>query len=161
MDIVEAIQKISKQGQQDTRIQVAKVLSVEGTTCTVELLDSQFEINEVRLQTETSNGVLLIPAVDSFVIIAPIDDFEYIVVMYSALDSIQFLDGSFGGLVKVVDLVTKLNNLENKVNSLITYINSHTHASNGTPPSPSFVGGSLTPTVRNDIENTKVTHGNV
>lgn len=161
MEIREAIQKIAKDGFNPTRCRVAKVLSVESDTCTVELLDTETQVSDVRLQTESANGVYYKPAVDSFVIVASIEDFEYVVIMYSALDEIKFLDGSYGGLVKVEDLVTKLNNLENKVNDLITFINTHSHASNGASPSPIYLGGTLTTTVRANIENTKVTHGNV
>lgn len=164
MDITEAIQRIARQGTGNAKIQVAKVLSVDGNTCTVELLESEFEITGVRLQVETQNGVLYVPAVDSFVIIAPIDDFEYFVVMYSALASIKMLDGSYGGLIKIEDLVTKLNNLENKVNSIINTFNTHVHGgvttgAGSSAVSPTPVSGTLTPTVRANIENDKIIHG--
>jgi hypothetical protein len=81
-------------------------------------------------------------------------------VMYSDLSEVQFLDGSHGGIVKVVELVAELNEIKSKVNSLISYINAHTHASNGTPPTP-YGGGTLSDTTREDIENENVTHGDV
>ena len=75
-----------------------------------------------------------------------------------ASDTITLNDGAYGGLVKVIDLVTKLNNLENKVNSIITAYNAHSHPGNGLPTA-STITGSLIPTNRNDIENTKINHG--
>ena len=168
MGIAEAIQKIASQGQtvSNKGIKVAKVISVAGNECVVELLDTEFEISGVRLQAESASGMLLIPAVDSFVIIAPIDDFEYVVVMFSELESIQFLDGSYGGLVKVTELVQKVNNLENKVNSIINTFNLHTHAGVTTGagtsgPSATPISGTLTPTQVSDINNPLVTHGTV
>lgn len=161
MEIREIIQKIVRERIGDSKIRVAKVLAVSGHTCTVETLDTVTEITDVRLQAEDSNGVYFKPAVDSFVIIAPIEDFEFVVIMYSAIDEIQFLDGSYGGLVKIADLITKMNNLENKVNALITFINTHSHASNGAPPSPTFLGGSLTLTNQAEIENPLISHGTV
>lgn len=80
--------------------------------------------------------------------------------------AIQLLDGSLGGLVKVIDLTTKLNNLENLVNDLISKYNSHTHIltlSSGTgtaAPTVTTETQTLTPTNRGDIENTNITHGN-
>lgn len=40
---------------------------------------------------------------------------------------VEFNGGSNGGMVLVNDLVTKLNNLENLVNNLITEYNAHSH----------------------------------
>lgn len=74
-------------------------------------------------------------------------------------------DGALGGLVKVIDLVTKLNDLENKVNELLAAYNSHTHIltlSTGTgtaAPTATQVSGTLTPTQRADIENDKIIQG--
>jgi len=116
--------------------------------------------DNIRLQaTDSANGILLTPSTGSNVLVAMTSDTSGYVAMYSSLDAIQFLDGSFGGLIKIDDLVTQLNAVENKVNDLITYINTHVHPTPGAIPSPLFVGGSLTPTTNNDIENEDITHG--
>lgn len=161
MNFREAIKALAKENFSNTAIKVAKVLSVTDSTCTVQLLDTEFEIPDVRLQTSAASGVYYKPSIDSMVVIAPIDDFEYVVVMFSDLDEIQLLDGSFGGLVKAGTLTTKLNNLEAKVNDLISFINTHTHASDGTPPAPTYSGGTLTETTQNEIQSDKITHGTV
>lgn len=78
---------------------------------------------------------------------------------------IQFNDGADGGLVKVIELTQKLNNLENLVNDLITKYNSHTHIltlSTGTgtaAPTTTQETQTLTPTQRADIENDTITQG--
>jgi hypothetical protein len=84
--------------------------------------------------------------------------------MVGEIDKIYLNGNDYGGLVEVGNLVTKLNNLENKVNDIIASFNSHTHSGvtvgsgvtgTGTPP----VTGNLTPTQKSDIENTTVQHG--
>ena len=60
------------------------------------------------------------------------------------------------------ELVTKLNNLENKLNTFIGLYNAHVHVETGgsTSPTVSLVVGTLTPTVKANIENPLITHGN-
>ena len=77
-------------------------------------------------------------------------------------DSFVFNDGELGGLVKVIELTEKLNNIENLVNDLITKYNAHTHnvTAVGSPTGPSLVQETqtLTPTQQSEIEDTKITH---
>jgi hypothetical protein len=77
---------------------------------------------------------------------------------------IKMNDGAMGGLVKVIELTQKLNNLENKVNTLITSFNAHVHSGvttgpGSSGPTPTQVTGTLTPTQRADIENDKIVQG--
>lgn len=73
-----------------------------------------------------------------------------------------FNQGNNGGMVLVTDLVSRLNKIENLVNNLVTQYNGHTHIlalSSGTGTAAETVSqetGTLTPTVRGDIENTKI-----
>lgn len=121
---------------------------------------------QVRIQAGIGNGFFPVPADGSVVIIGEIAPFDYCILMYSGISSIQFLDGSLGGLVEVAALTTKLNNLENLVNNLVTLYNVHTHvlalsAGTGTAaPTISTETTTLTPTVRANIENTNILHGN-
>jgi hypothetical protein len=74
---------------------------------------------------------------------------------------VQFNDGQLGGMVEVIKLVEKINNIENLLNGFIALYNTHVHevtaVSSPTLPTTSVEGGSLTPTQRSDIENTKIT----
>lgn len=149
------------------RLGIVKAGSVAAGLCTVIPFDSEdvngvgSEILEVRIQANPGNGIKPTPTDGSIVLIGEIAPFDYAILMYSALDSITFMDGSLGGLVQVVALTTKLNNLENLVNDLISKYNVHTHpvsgASTGVPVIPEPT--TLTPTVRANIENSKITHG--
>jgi hypothetical protein len=65
-----------------------------------------------------------------------INEVEGFVALYSQVDSIQFGDGSFDGLVKVIELTSKLNDLENKVNSMISVFNAHIHTATGFRSTP-------------------------
>lgn len=152
MDISEALRKIVGPTNRNAFGILCTVLSIDGATCVCEPVDGSADIEDVRLQVEESSGIYIEPKIGSFVIVAMINDVEGYVAMFSEVDNIFLLDGSHGGLVRVIDLVAKLNALENKVNALITW------GLTVTPPfSPSTL---LTPTVRGDVENTNIVHGN-
>ncbi len=149
----------------------ATVTSVNGNTCNVSPLNGGAEIPDVKLITNSGNGLVITPAINSIVEVVKDGPFTAFVAQYSEIESIT-LDvsttivingGANDGLVNVNDLVTKLNNLENKVNDLITYTATHTHTgvttgagTSGTSATP--VTGTLTPTTANEIEDPNVTH---
>jgi hypothetical protein len=201
--IVESIQRISGTQLSDkTLIYSATVDRVDlaARTCTVTTLSSQGEmtIEGVQLMASIDDGLLLVPVIDSTVIVTYTTFNKPFISLFSAIEKAvlivgdnnvsfemdnlgilleiantklsvkdgitQFNDGSLGGLVKIIDLTMKLNNLENKVNALLSAFNTHTHiltltSGTGTAaPTTSPVTGTLTPTVRGDIEDTKITH---
>ncbi len=74
----------------------------------------------------------------------------------------KFNGGSLDGMVKVNSLITKLNALENTMNTFMnTTYNTHTHisAAPGAPTAPPLPLNTavFTPTVANDIKNPKIT----
>ena len=80
-----------------------------------------------------------------------------------ATDSYVFNDGDFGGLIKIVELTEKLNDLTTVVNSLITDYNTHLHV--GVTSGPSSTGiistppvGTADPFIKADYEDTKIKH---
>lgn len=161
MEIKEAIRKIVGEFNPALGV-ICTVVSVGSTTCVCSPIDGSADIEDVRLKAGDGDGLLMIPAVDSVVIVQMVNDVEGYISMFSQLDSIKMLDGSFDGLVKVGDLVTKLNNIENKVNDIITTYNAHTHAVSGSAtliPNGSPIAPPLANTTQADIENDKITHG--
>lgn len=173
--IKQAIQQLAGTHLSDkTHLAIAEVVSVNVDACTCVCQQvhgtTSAERKTVSLMADVSDGWLLIPAVGSTVIIAWSDRQLPYVAMFSDLQDV-YLDatgkitmnqGTLGGLVKVRDLVTKLNNLENKVNAIISSYNGHVHpdpvsGTTGTPTVP--ITGTLTPTKVVDIENPNVTHG--
>lgn len=178
-----------------TTFAFANVVSVDikARTCVVETISDKqpVEIQDVLLMASVGDGSLKIPAVDSTVIIAYTNQVTPFVFMYSDLDDIimtvgksqismksgltVFNDGSYGGLIKIVELVERLNNLEKDNNNLKQLFGSWTVSPNdggaalrtvvtgiaaGPPLPTSWAGKSLTETDRKDIENETVTHGN-
>jgi hypothetical protein len=76
-------------------------------------------------------------------------------------DSILFNDGTLGGLVKVDDLLTKLNTIEKDINMLKNVFSVWSPVPNdgGTAlkaAAGTWFGQQLTPTIKQDIENPKI-----
>lgn len=175
--IISAVQKMTGTFREDkVSMLLGTVVSIQGNTCTC-IIDDELELPNCHLQSTVCDGFLLIPAVGSSVVILNSKKNDPIVVSFGDLDhvylqvgessievaksgEITLNDGNLGGLVKVADIVAKLNNLENKVNSIISNYNSHLHSNGnggsptGTPLAP--ITGTLNPTQQADIENLKV-----
>ena len=176
MNIQEAIKLIAQRelARSEMYCVLCKVNSVDTSarTCEVTPLNGKADLFDVRFQAELSltEGLFIEPKVDSTVLVAFINPIQAAVVMCSEVENIYidtqgdtiFNGGTNDGMVKVADLVTKLNNLENKVNALVNWSGTHTHA--GVTPGPGTSGvavgvvGTLTPTNQNELENTKVRH---
>ncbi|CAB4218237.1 hypothetical protein UFOVP1596_9 [uncultured Caudovirales phage] len=128
----------------------------------------------VNLQAENNDGLLQIPTIGSQVKVAlsvhndpfviAFGDVDEVYIRFQTAGKIQLGDGTLDGLVKVNSLVTRLNNLEKKVNDIVSKFATHVHSGvttgggvSGTTATP--VVGSLTPTVKADIENSKIKQG--
>lgn len=125
-------------------------------TCTVEAIsgNATTEIKNVEFQTVVSDGILIIPRLNSEVKVLFSKYTDPFIVQYSEVEKIylsaeitQWEDGSLGGMVKVIDLTQKLNDIENKINTIITW---------GATVTPPLATSPLIPTQRADIENTKI-----
>ena len=162
-DAEELLRKLKELNRAPMTIEpgIVKLGSIDLTnlTCTVVLLNDT-EIPDVRLKAavdeipdlNTKDGLVQIPVEESTVLVAMIgnDSATRFILAFSKVQEVLMYDGLNGGLIKVVSLVTKLNNLENKVNALITW--------GGTLSPPFSPPTQLTATVRADIENVKVKH---
>lgn len=146
---------------------VCTVSSVDTTelTCVCSPVNGNADIVDVRLMTIASNGFLIIPAVSSKVTVSFLDNSSGYVSQFSTISEIQLNGDTYAGLVKIADLVTKLNNLENKLNSLLNVFTAWVPVANDggaalkaltVPP----VTTNLTVTVQANLENTTVKHGN-
>jgi hypothetical protein len=181
--IQEAVQRLAG-------VQLAdQVYLVEGTvtavdvstrTCTVLVGSdqSEYELPGVRLMAEVDDGVLIIPSVDSPIIVGYSKRILPFVCQFSQVERvltvtggtsievkdglIQLNDGSYGGLVQVTALVKKMNALEDLLNDLITKYNTHIHPASSGTTSPTASQETRTITARTkqaDLENTSVKHG--
>lgn len=147
---------------------LCKVKSVDTTnnTCDCEPINGDADLLEVRLMAQNTNGFLIIPTVNSTVVVTMINKYTGYVAMFSDIEKIYLNGDNYDGLVKVGDLVEKLNNLEDLVNDLVTKYNTHTHpyVNVSTPavtsPTTSLETTVLVPTQQTELENTTVLHGN-
>lgn len=91
MDIRTAIQKLAKTDLFESILGTVKEVDQDKKTCTVQPLDDQPEILEVRLSAVESpdKGIILIPTVGSFVIVGQTANEQPHVVMFSEIDSVS------------------------------------------------------------------------
>lgn len=135
-------------------------------TCEVTPIDEGANFMDVRLMADgnSTTGIYFKPTVGSIVMISPQDEVTYFVSMYSGVDEIWLRGTENGGLVKVGSLVTKLNNLENDLNTLKTAFTSWVTVPNDGGAalktiSATWAGQTFTPTTENNLQSTTVKHG--
>ena len=87
-------------------------------TVTARPINDNSDFLNVRLQAGAGNGIIMLPKIGSVVIVQPINDVTGYISLYSEIDSIKFLDGNFGGLIKIDELVKKINDIESDINDL-------------------------------------------
>jgi hypothetical protein len=143
---------------------IAKVTSVDDSekTCDVTIINGP-DLTGVRLQQVSSaTGLFIKPSVDSIVIIGWTDKTTAYVAMYSQIDEIVFQDGANGGLIKIEDLVIRLNDLVSEVRGLKTSLNAHVHSGgtiNGLTGVPSpLLTDTFSDFDRSDFENENFKH---
>lgn len=178
--IEEAIQKLAGTYLRDLiSIQACTVndpVDKDNRTCDCTPIggDADTIIPGVLLCAENNNGFLVFPEVGSTVIVALSTRNTAFVLMYSDVNSVQFMDGKFGGIPKIKDpddatkgLLKKINNLENKMNDFFSKWNVFCTAY--VPGSPTVTGSppnlttsnmvDLVVTIESEISNDLITHG--
>ncbi len=164
-EIRKAILSMTEKRIGSDKSMLCTVKSVSGSTCNVATLDTEVDLYDVRLQAQTSNGILLKPKVGSIVVVDPITDFEFVVVMFSDIDEITLLDGSFGGLTKTQELKTQLDKTNEVVQAIVDTLQQWTPVPNdGGAALKAFFPTKLLAKVvgdYSDIENEKIIHGTI
>lgn len=157
-EIKESIKKMTSKGGAGI-VFTAKVKSVDGETCNVEL--EGITLTDVRLRAVVNgenSKILVTPKTDSYVLVVDLAGnlSQLAVVGYSEVEKIEvdtdkiiFNGGSNHGLVKIEELTNKLNELSRAISS-------HTHPVSG---SAAGATSSRIPMFnKSDYEDTKVTH---
>jgi len=167
----------------------AKIVSVDVNdfTCEVETLNGKSQRFDVKLRAIADGedtGFILIPKVDSIVLIGLIDNdlSDPFISKYSEIDGVLlvqknlsklevkddgkviwkaieiFFDGATNGLIKIPSIVSKLNEHENKINALLAAHNAHQHPETGvTTGLPTItVSGTLPLTTQSDLRHNKI-----
>lgn len=177
--VEEAVQKLAGTYLKDIiSIQACNVEEVDkdNRTCYCTSIggDAETDIPEVLLCAENNNGFLVFPTVGSTVIVALTTRNVPFVLMFSDVESVQFMDGSYGSIPKIKDpddanagLLKKINNIENKLNDFISKWNNF--CTSYLPGGPASVGSpatlasseetELTITAEADISNEFITQG--
>ena len=151
----------------------AKVISVsvDERTCVVELIGGKTSGRlTARLMASVDDGCLMVPTVDSTVIICMSEFVEPYVAMCSGVDSIVWLGGEYDGVPIVKHpsdankgLLKKLNNLEDKIRDLQTVFSTWIPVANDGGAelklqAATWYGTPITLTVQSDIEHPNITH---
>lgn len=153
----------------EDNIIICTVVSVDGVTCVCQPIDEgQAEIVDVRLVSELhTTNFLITPSADSIVGVLAFSDLEtteYMVVLFSEIDTINIRGNQYGGLVKVQELVNKINALESDLNDLKQAFTSFVPVPNDGGAAlkaiaAPWAGAVFVETIVSDIENPDVLHG--
>lgn len=146
----------------------AVVKKVEGDSCTVDI--GGLELSDVRLKAvadgKTDKVIMAVPVVGSRVLAGSLtgDYRDLAVLSLENFDTLILGGNGFGGMVKVEELVGRLNRIEKEINDL-------KQAISGWKPVAMDGGGALltalaqwlavklAETKRDQIENVKIVHG--
>ena len=163
MEIAELLREIV--GKPDAVILIAKVdkLYPDQFTCDVSPIDGSAPIKNVRLTPLLGSAAFVaIPEKGSFVSVAMLNRNEAVIISVNKAEKIILRGETYGGLVKVKELVNRLNTIEKALNDFLNEFKSHSHldpVSGALPPPVSFVQPITPLTDRDDLENKEVTHG--
>lgn len=192
--LIEFIEIWNKQNEIYSKLCTVDSVDSGKRICTCSPTDGSSQLLEVRLESDitinsdsepissTSKGFFVVPEVGSLVVVTFISKTEAFVSAWTEISDIvvkttnytteqdlfKFNDGAFGGLIKISDLETKLNNLVTEINALKDLYNNHIHittATVGASPTPGVIspttstGSNMTNFNKNDFENTDIIHG--
>jgi len=145
----------------------AKVIEVNGETCTIEYAGLQ--IDKVRLSAVVDgneNNLLIVPKKNSMVLVADLSEGnlrDLVLMGWTEIESISINGGINEGLVKVLALTNKLNAIENSINDLKSVFSSWTPISNDGGAAlktaiATWMSSTLDVTNKADIQNEKIKH---
>lgn len=172
--IITAVQKMTGVFKKnDCYYVIGEVKSVSGNTCVVTIVsgDSELDVPNVLLQAEVCDGLLITPVVNSNVLLCLSNYSPPYVAMFSDIDEfylqvgdssltvtndgkIKLNDGQLGGLIKIQDLTSKLNDMVTAINIELGKIQTGIAAAGG-----SYSPTNLSQFNKTDYENSDITHG--
>jgi hypothetical protein len=167
-DIRQAIQALSGITELTYEGVACKVSDIDLATftCTCTPINGDAEFFDVLLNADADKGFTLIPKDGSVVIVQQTSQATAYVSMVSKVDQIYLAGDANGGLVKVNDLVSKLNRIENDINVLklvfSTWVPVPTDGGAALKTAATaWLGQQILPiTTINDLSNNTVKHGN-
>lgn len=163
----------------DRRIRESSLYSKTGTiksvsesnrTCTVTIDNVDYQNILLQGTIGLASGLVQIPSIGSQVKVSFLSGTAGFISMFSQLDKIiidtnlvQFNGGANNGIIKIDSNVTKLNNIEQDINTLKNIFSTWAVAPTDggaalKTAAASWYASALTETVRADLEDTKITH---
>jgi hypothetical protein len=139
---------------------VARNVDAEHGVCDVEIEGKA--PTEGALIGNAESGVMVVPKDGSVVAVVWVSKTTAVVVMVAEVEEIRLMGGQLGGLVKVEELVKKLNAVEKDLNSLKqVFLQDWVPVSQDggaalKTAAATWAGRRLTETQKSDIENEKV-----
>lgn len=129
-------------------------------TCDVVIIEDNTVLEDVRLSADfnentTSAGLILVPKIDSIVLVSFLGDSEAYLSMVSEIDYMYLNGNTYGGLIEIVAFTAKQNEMITALNTQLASISTAIAGLSGVyTPIP------LNTFNKSDYENTKVNHGN-
>jgi len=162
--IIDSIREISKGANAFGVMCTVKSIDSSNKLCDCTPVDESADILEVKLMASNSEGFYVLPKVGSYVVVSLTSESTGFISMFSEVDEIQLNGDNFGGLTKIDDVVAKLNQVENDLNTLKSVFSSWITVPNDggaalKAGAATWYGSSITPTVNGDLENTTVKQG--
>lgn len=167
-DLAEAIrQLVGLESLEQTAI-ACKVSNVDTTkyTCDCSPINGDADFKGVKYNANGLKGFVLEPKEDSIVIITRTSDTTAFVSMVSEVNQIYLNGDGDGGLIKITDLTTELNNrytvLKNIFLAVATAADAGVSSAGGTPSAVTAynaIQATLTSLNKTAYENNKVKHG--
>jgi len=164
MNLIDILQNATKTDAEQYS-QFCTVTAVDGNTCTVEPLNGDAPINKVKLIAgESENGVVLVPAVDSVVLVTFTSKSRAFVSMCSTVETVTIRGEQHGGVVIAPELKSQLDKMTARIDGIIDALkNGVTIPNDGGASYKSTIGVSLDAITDvesfDEIENDNVKHG--
>lgn len=153
-------------GGKATNLYQGVVTALSDVTCEVSIDGLSIPDVRLRASTEVDGAQIIVrPAVGSVVIVGSLTgDLDHLVVLsMDRAEEVIINGGELGGLIKVQELTKKLNTIESELNNLKQLFASWVPVKGDGGAVlrgllGSWAGKRLTPSKREDYEDTKVTH---
>lgn len=123
-------------------------------TCYCIPINEDADITEVRLMANIDNGFLLIPEVNSVVVVSFLSDSSAYVSLVSKVSEVQLNGTNFNGLIKIDEQTAKLNQLVTELQAQLVLISTGITTAGG-----SYTPATLSTFNKTDYENIKIKQG--
>ena len=138
----------------ESTICVVSNIDTTNMVCTCTPVNDTAQFIDVLLCVNKKNGFVLIPKDGSFVSITQLNESDAYVSMVSEVDEILLNGDTNGGIVKVIDLTAKLNQLVTQLQAQLVLISTGITGVGGV-----YTPGTLSTFNKSDYENLNVKNG--